>query len=199
MTIYSIKPAFQALLRPIMHRLDRWHISANQVTCSAILLSVLASFGLIVAADIRLFWVLPLVLLVRMALNALDGMLARECHQQTRLGAVLNEVGDVISDIALFMPFGFLPASHPLLLAAVILGAVLTEFCGVLAQTINGERGYAGPLGKSDRAFVLGAWGLALSVWPDLVGWSHYLWWIMAFLLLLTMFNRCRHALFTTC
>jgi phosphatidylglycerophosphate synthase len=39
-----------------------------------------------------------------MALNALDGMLARECNQQTRLGAILNETGDVISDIALYFP-----------------------------------------------------------------------------------------------
>lgn len=44
---------------------------------------------------------------IRMALNALDGMLARECNQQTRLGAILNETGDVISDIALYLPFYF--------------------------------------------------------------------------------------------
>lgn len=50
---------------------------------------------------------LPIVLFIRMALNALDGMLARECNQQTRLGAILNETGDVISDIALYLPFYF--------------------------------------------------------------------------------------------
>lgn len=47
--------------------------------------------------------------------------------------------------------------------------AVMTEFCGVLAQTINGVRSYAGPLGKSDRALVFGAWGLALALWPQVV------------------------------
>ena len=56
-----------------------------------------------------LFMLLPIVLFIRMALNALDGMLARECNQQTRFGAILNETGDVISDIALYLPFLFLP------------------------------------------------------------------------------------------
>ena len=32
--------------------------------------------------------------------------------QKTRLGAILNETGDVISDIALYLPFLFLPESN---------------------------------------------------------------------------------------
>ena len=48
---------------------------------------------------------LPPVLFVRMALNAIDGMLAREFAQKSALGAVLNELGDVVSDTALYLPF----------------------------------------------------------------------------------------------
>ena len=44
---------------------------------------------------------IPVVLVLRMALNAIDGMLAREHGMRTRLGALLNELGDVISDSAL--------------------------------------------------------------------------------------------------
>jgi len=36
-----------------------------------------------------------------MALNAIDGMLAREHHMQSKLGAILNELGDVVSDTVL--------------------------------------------------------------------------------------------------
>lgn len=46
-----------------------------------------------------------------MALNAIDGMLAREFNQQSTLGAILNEVGDIISDAALYLAFAFCPAS----------------------------------------------------------------------------------------
>ncbi len=42
-----------------------------------------------------------------MALNAIDGMLAREFNQQSTLGAILNEVGDIISDAALYLALLF--------------------------------------------------------------------------------------------
>jgi len=48
--------------------------------------------------------VLPPVLLLRMALNALDGMLARRTGSESLLGKWLNELGDVISDAALYLP-----------------------------------------------------------------------------------------------
>lgn len=76
-----------------------------------------------------LFLLLPIVLFVRMALNALDGMMARECNQQTRLGAILNETGDVISDIALYLPFLFLPVSNASLVILMLFCTILTEFC----------------------------------------------------------------------
>ncbi len=91
-----------------------------------------------------------------MALNAIDGMLAREFNQQSTLGAILNEVGDIISDAALYLAFAFLSGVSPWLVILVVLLSWLTEFCGVIAQTLTGIRNYRGPLGKSDRAFVLG-------------------------------------------
>ena len=50
-----------------------------------------------------------------MALNAIDGMLAREYGQKSRLGAYLNELGDVVSDAALYAPFALLAAFGALL------------------------------------------------------------------------------------
>lgn len=99
MTLYQIKPLFQSLLRPTMFWLYKHHVTANHITLAALALSLIT--GLLLVAQPILFLLLPIVLFIRMALNALDGMLARECNQQTRLGAILNETGDVISDIAL--------------------------------------------------------------------------------------------------
>ncbi|ECC8921121.1 CDP-alcohol phosphatidyltransferase family protein [Salmonella bongori] len=195
MTLYQIKPAFQALLRPLMAWLYRHHITANQITLSAIVLSMVT--GLILTV-FPLYFLLPVVLFVRMALNALDGMLARECHQQSRLGAILNETGDVISDIALYLPFLFLVDSNFLLVLTMLLAMMMTEFCGILAQTINGVRSYAGPFGKSDRALVFGAWGLVLTLWPQAAHWSNIVWGIAVVLLLWTIVNRCQSALLVT-
>ncbi|MEZ2574348.1 MULTISPECIES: CDP-alcohol phosphatidyltransferase family protein [Buttiauxella] len=195
MTLYQIKPAFQALLRPLMFWLHKHHVTANHVTLAAMALSFITGAVLIIFPDPRLFVLLPIVLFIRMALNALDGMLAHECHQQSRLGAILNETGDVLSDIALYLPFMLLPESNMLLVLVMLFCALMTEFCGVLAQTINDLRSYAGPLGKSDRALLFGAWGLALAIWPQWVQWNNVVWGLATVLLLWTVVNRCRSAL----
>lgn len=195
MTLYQLKPAFQTLLRPLMSWLHQYGITANHITLAAMTLSFIIGAILLVFPHPALFIILPIVLFVRMALNALDGMLARECNQKSRLGAILNESGDVLSDVALYLPFILLPSSNALLVLFMLFCAVMTEFCGVLVQTINGKRSYAGPLGKSDRAFLFGSWGLVLAIWPHLVQWNNVLWAIAIVLLLWTMINRCRGAL----
>ncbi|MCU6173135.1 CDP-alcohol phosphatidyltransferase family protein [Citrobacter cronae] len=195
MTLYQIKPAFQALLRPLMFWLHKKGVTANHVTLAAMVLSFLTGAVLVVFPHPEYFILLPGVLFIRMALNALDGMLARECNQQSRLGAILNESGDILSDLALYLPFMLLPGSNGLMVMVMLFCAVMTEFCGVLTQTITGVRSYAGPLGKSDRALVFGAWGLALTFWPQLVPWSNVLWGVATLLLIWTVINRCKSAL----
>jgi CDP-diacylglycerol--glycerol-3-phosphate 3-phosphatidyltransferase len=98
-----------------------------------------------------------------MALNAIDGMLAREHGQASRLGAVLNELMDMISDAALTLPFATLPGWNPLAVAGAIFFAALTEMAGMVGRT----RRYDGPFGKSDRALALGVLGAWLALgWP---------------------------------
>jgi phosphatidylglycerophosphate synthase len=103
MSIYELKPRFQALLRPLTGAIQRAGVTANQVTVAACVVSVLLGALLAAAAGRReLFLLVPLWLLLRMALNAIDGMLAREFGQASPLGAYLNELGDVVSDAALY-------------------------------------------------------------------------------------------------
>ena len=174
MTLYQIKPLFQSLLRPTMFWLNKHHVTANHITLAALALSLLTGLLLMLVAQPILFLLLPIVLFIRMALNALDGMMARECNQQTRLGAILNETGDVISDIALYLPFLFLPESNASLVILMLFCTILTEFCGLLAQTINGIRSYVGPFGKSDRALIFGLWGLAIAIYPQWMQWNNF-------------------------
>lgn len=195
MTLYQIKPAFQGLLRPLMFWLYHHRVTANGVTLAAMALSLITGALLIIFPYPTLYFLLPVVLFIRMALNALDGMLARECQQKSRLGAILNETGDVLSDLALYLPFMLLPDSSALLVVVMLFCALMSEFCGVLAQTINGIRSYAGPLGKSDRALVFGSWGLALAIWPQITQWNNVVWSLAIVLLLWTAVNRCRSAL----
>src|SRR5262249_3006893 len=129
-------------------------------------------------------------LFVRMALNAMDGMAAREHGQSTRLGGALNEVGDVVSDAALYLPLATLGPRYLWPAVALTLGAVLTQFCGVLGLALAGARRYGGPMGTSDRALVIGALGLAGGLARRTLAWWPPALWIAAALTLLTCWNR---------
>ena len=47
MTLYQIKPAFQALLRPLMFWLYKHHATANHVTLAAMALSLITGAVLV--------------------------------------------------------------------------------------------------------------------------------------------------------
>lgn len=195
-TIYDLKPRFQGLLRPVTARLAQAGVSANQVTLAAALLSLLA--GLLVALQPGARWpflLLPVALFVRMALNAIDGMLAREHDMKTPLGAMLNELGDVFSDLALYAPLAAIPGVAGLWVAGFLLLMVISEMAGVVAVQIGASRRYDGPLGKSDRAFAIGVVDLLLGLGVTPGPWLDGLLLVLCFLALLTTVNRCRAAL----
>ena len=82
-SVYDLKPRFQALLRPIVKGLAKNGVTANQVTIAALLLSVIVGVLLVLfPQSVTVLWLVPVVLFVRMALNAIDGMLAREHDQK---------------------------------------------------------------------------------------------------------------------
>ncbi|MBP6507081.1 MAG: CDP-alcohol phosphatidyltransferase family protein [Opitutaceae bacterium] len=195
-SIYDIKPGFQNLLRPFTRALAAAGVTANQVTLAAALLS--AGVGACLALQPAARWpllVLPAFLFVRMALNAIDGMLAREHGMKSRLGAVLNEIGDVVADTALYLPLALVPGFSATGIVMIVLLAVISEMTGVVAIQIGANRRYDGPMGKSDRAFVLGLLALLLGLGVPVGPWLCWVQIIIAVLLALTILNRARHAL----
>ncbi len=194
-SIYQLKPRFQQLLRPSLHALARAGVTPNQVTIGATALSVTYGAALAAAAAADALWLgLPLVLLLRMALNAIDGMLAAETGNKTPLGALLNELCDLVSDAALYLPFALAAGTRAALVVLVVVAALLTEFAGVLAQSIGAPRGFEGPMGKSDRAFAFGL--IALLIGSGAApAWYNGLLVLLLLLSALTVFNRLHRAL----
>lgn len=93
MSIYALKPKFQNLLRPLVRQLAAKGVTANQVTLIACLLSILLGVVLALFPTFSsLFFLIPIWLFLRMALNAIDGMLAREFNQKSRLGGILMKL-----------------------------------------------------------------------------------------------------------
>jgi CDP-diacylglycerol---glycerol-3-phosphate 3-phosphatidyltransferase len=194
-SIYQLKPRFQQLLRPVLSGLARRHITPNQVTLLAAFLSLLYGAALTAwPGDWRLWAGLPGFMLLRMALNAIDGMLANFSNQKTRFGAVLNELCDQISDAALVLPFALVPGIHAPLLVIVALSALLVEFAGVLAVLVESPRRFDGPMGKSDRAFAFGLLAL-LVAWGVDTRWFNGLLVLVLAALAWTLVNRLQRAL----
>lgn len=195
-SIYDLKPRFQRLLRPATERMVAWGLRANQVTVAAALLSLLA--GAAIAAWPQSRWpflMLPLVLSMRMGLNAIDGMMAREHGMKTPLGAILNELGDVFSDLVLYAPWALVPNVNGALVGLFLVLLVAAEMAGTIAPQIGASRRYDGPMGKSDRAFVIGTLGLVIGGGVAPGGWLDVLWTILCILAFTTMVNRARAAL----
>ncbi|MCI2246789.1 CDP-alcohol phosphatidyltransferase family protein [Xanthomonas sp. PPL568] len=165
MSIYALKGRFQDLLRPGVRVLYRRGVTANQVTVAAALLSLLLAAVVYAQGATQPLWyaLLPVWMLLRMALNAVDGMLAREFGQQSRLGAYLNELSDVVADAALYLSLLGVSGVGAGWLWLMALTAAMTEYAGVLGLMVGASRRYDGPMGKSDRAFVVGLLGLLLA------------------------------------
>ncbi|WP_376710919.1 CDP-alcohol phosphatidyltransferase family protein [Pseudochrobactrum lubricantis] len=195
MSVYQLKSRFQDLLRPLVSRLAQWDVTANQVTIAAMLISVAVGLWLVIAENKIWFWLIPVWLFIRMAMNAIDGMLAREFNQQSILGAYLNELGDLVSDIALFAPFLWVAPFQPHWMGLIIVLALLTEFTGLLGLSIGASRRYDGPMGKSDRALLFGILGGWLAVDGFLPEWMVWLQPLLIALLVWTIFNRIRRGL----
>ena len=183
-------------MRPLANRLAGAGVTANQVTLAAVAVSLAAAGGLALHPQNRFFLLaIPVVMFVRMALNAIDGMLAREHGMKSPLGAILNELGDVVSDAALYGAFAFVPGLNPVLIVATVFLAMVSEMAGVVAIQIGASRRYDGPMGKSDRAFVFGTLAFLAGIGVSLKGWPVWLLGAVCLLLGYTIFNRCRAAL----
>lgn len=195
-SIYDLKPRFQNLLRPSVTRLHARGVTANQVTLFACAISILVGVVVAIFAEHpAVFALLPLWMLLRMGLNAVDGMLAREFGQQSRLGAYLNEITDLVADAALYLPFSCLAGVSGAAVGAVVLLAWLSEYAGVLGLMVGASRRYDGPMGKSDRAFVFGLLGFLLAVGVPVAPWLTSIMAVLAALLVFTTYNRVKRGL----
>lgn len=196
LSVYNIKPKFQQLLMPLLKGLHKLGATANHITWSSILLS--AGIGICfwqAQHHAVLFLALPVGLFLRMALNALDGMMARTYNQQSKKGEILNEVGDVISDFFIYFPLLLFEKEQLYLVVIFLCLGIVNEFAGLLGKVVSKARRYDGPMGKSDRALLMGIYGL-LAFWGiSLVPYSFWIFLTINLLLLLSTGIRIKKSL----
>ena len=197
-SMYAIKPLYQRLFRGLA---GNW-MTPNMATGFGILFSFVVGSAYLLGGGAPPFGLpghplilllVPIGLVFRMGANALDGMLAREKGLASPLGAVLNEVTDVVNDVICYVPLWFVPEVERLVLLAFLLLVFFAEFSGLLGQAVTGQRRYEGPLGgKTDRAAWMGLFAVVCAFQPYVM---HYIPWYMGLVcafILLTAINRLR-------
>ncbi|MBG9210755.1 CDP-alcohol phosphatidyltransferase family protein [Staphylococcus sciuri] len=191
MSMYEIKPKFQQLLMPIVDWMRKIGMTPNQVTILALLLSIITGIILSIFHDNKwIFILMPIVMFVRMALNAIDGVMAKKYQMKSHLGLLLNELGDVISDLFLFIPFVFIAEDHGIGIILFVSLSIISEMAGVTVQVIGSSRRYDGPMGKSDRAFIVGFISFLIFVHLNIIPYLHFVFYICSILMLINIYNR---------
>jgi len=177
-SIYKLKTKFQNLLMPICEKLVKLKVSPNQITITTVLLNIVFAGLIYKFNNYRLIYLtVPVFLFLRMALNALDGMIANKFNQKTKMGVFYNEAGRVIG----------ISEIHNLLFVFL---SILSEYVGVTAMMVDNKRHYEGPMGKSDRAFLISL----LAIIYYFIGnqYFDYILILAIVLLIFTIFNRVR-------
>ncbi|CEA03675.1 Inner membrane protein YnbA [Jeotgalicoccus saudimassiliensis] len=190
-SIYELKPKFQQMLMPFVDYLYKHNVTPNQVTVSACLLSII--IGMLFYFNFESGWiyaVLPVFMFVRMAMNAIDGVLAKKFNLESRLGKFLNELTDVISDTVLFIPFILLTQTFQAAVIIFIALSIISEMSGVLAEVTSGKRRYDGPMGKSDRAFLIGAVSVLILFSVPLEPYLHIVFIAASLLIAVNIYKR---------
>jgi len=154
--IYRAKPAFQHSLRGIENWLVLRRVHPDVLTYSALVLSVVGGAALYLAPEHTwLLGVVPIVAVVRTALNALDGLVAKRTGVARPWGEVINEFCDRLADVALIGGVALAAPSAHLLGACVVVVMLLSSYLAILSKAAGGARQYAGPMGKADRMILL--------------------------------------------
>jgi CDP-diacylglycerol--glycerol-3-phosphate 3-phosphatidyltransferase len=156
MGIYQVKPKFQHALGGIEARLVRRRVHPDYLTIGALALSMLGGVGLWGSHWSRwLLLLIPVVAIGRTALNALDGLVARDTGLARPWGEVLNECCDRLADVALLGGVSFAIGSDARLGAVTIVVMLLCSYLSIVSKAAGGKRQYGGIMGKADRMIYL--------------------------------------------
>lgn len=154
--LYRVKPWFVRALRPVEDALVARRVSPDALTAAAVVVSAAtgAAIALGGAWNRPVVWLaVPPLVVVRLALNALDGSVARRTGAARPAGAVLNEAGDRASDTFVLGALTFVVP--PALALGALAAAYLASLAGVTGAAVARERLTSGPMGKADRAAVV--------------------------------------------
>ncbi|WP_158912776.1 CDP-alcohol phosphatidyltransferase family protein [Caulobacter sp. S45] len=191
-----LKPWLKSAVRPAARTLVAAGITANQVTLMSLAGSLAVAWIVAGGSSNRaMYLLLPLWLGLRTVLAALDGTMAIEFGQKSRLGGALNEIGDLVSDVALIATFAAVAPMNPGLIMLVAALAAGVEGVGLLGHLVGKTRRLEGPFGKCDRAIAYSGLAVWIALGAPVPQMADPICWMFAGLSAVTLSNRGLEAL----
>ena len=152
--LYALKPWYAARLAPVRRWLVTARVSPNVITIAGIAFGGGAGIALALLRPGPLAGVaVALLLAARLGCANLDGTVARDSGRVTPLGAVLNEVGDRVAELAALA--GCLAIAPSRLVLAAALAATLPSWVALAGAAAGLGRIQGGPAGKTERCLLL--------------------------------------------
>lgn len=156
MNLYSTKGAANARLVPLVDRLAATGVSPDQVTLAAVPVALVAGACLLASRAVpALLLLVPLLVVLRLLLNLVDGNMARRTGRTHPRGELYNEVGDRLADIAFLAPVAWLPGAMPQVVLLGVMTGVMASYVGISSRAAGGERIYRGVMSKPGRMALL--------------------------------------------
>lgn len=181
MGIYSIKPLFQKSLKPLFNLCVRNNVHPDVINLLALIMSLFTGVALLYASNYKiLFLAVPLLVLLRIAFNALDGLVARAQGVSSKIGEVYNELYDRLSDIVIFVFLAFAEYANAKLVLIALAAVLLNSYLGILGKSAGGSRVYKGFIGKADRMLYLGIVSIISYFTLALIYWEIFIIFILA-------------------
>jgi CDP-diacylglycerol---glycerol-3-phosphate 3-phosphatidyltransferase len=167
MDLYATKGAINARLVPLVDRLAKAGVTPDQVTLAAVPVAILGGACLLLSPSVpALLLAVPLLVVLRIVLNLIDGNMARRTGRIHPRGELYNELGDRLADVAFLVPVAFLPGASPQIVLLGVLVGVMASYVGITAKAAGGERIYRGILSKPGRMTLL----VVCSLWAFVAG-----------------------------
>ena len=73
--------------------------------------------------------------------------------------------------------------------------SIVNEFCGIMAKVVSGDRRYDGPMGKSDRALLIGVICIISYFTSDINIYINYIIGVASLLMIVSSYARLKNSL----
>lgn len=164
-SLYAAKPWYAARLAGVRRLLVSHRVSPGAITVVGVGFGGLAGLTLTtVTPGLLCGLAVAGLLAARLACTNLDGGVARESGRETRVGAVVNELGDRGAELAALA--GCLALAPAGLVAGAALAATAPSWVSLAGAAGGGPRLQGGPVGKTERCLLLVAIAATGSAMP---------------------------------